>query len=265
MAPLRIPIRSGGLASGRRRLFSFAVRPLMGALSFVFFACGIEDYIYLPPVPESAVTQEPAMSGAIIRLPQIDVIQFRNFAIFYRIYISGTLLASATPSEYSTLNAALSSDYNIFLPYTNVATNTSVNASAVGTLFKNRNYWKLEIQDAGIDSFLGSGGQTITIDFQSIIGRAPTLNRGGAEYVLNRSNGDGTFNPVPHRRFLNTAELNLTDNATTLINADVAPVSGSSSGDYAYVAMYIVAMGIDNNFSPIYSSPAFLGVFRLPD
>ncbi|MDR0706682.1 MAG: hypothetical protein LBF60_02215 [Treponema sp.] len=231
----------------------------------MFFACGIEDYIYLPPVPESYVTQSPAMSGAIIRLPQINVIQFRNFTIFYRIYISGESRASLTPAEYPSLNAALSSDYNAFLPYTNVTTNTTVNTSAVGTLFKNRNYWKLEVEDYSVDDILEGGGQTVTVNFQSIIGRDPTLDEGGTEYVLRRSNGEGTFNPVPDRRFLNTTDLDSTGNATALVNADVAPASGSPFVSYAYVAMYIVAMGIDNNFSPIYSSPTFLGVFRLPD
>jgi hypothetical protein len=239
----------------------------MCVVLFVFFACGIEDYVYLPPVPESSVTQSD-ISGVSIRLPQIDPVQFyyfRNFAIFYRIYISGTSFASVTPSQYSTLNTALASDYNVFLPYTNVTTNTTVNAGAVGTLFKNRSYWKLEVQDASIDGILGGDGQTIAINFQFTQGRAPTLDGRGSAYILNRSNGEGAFSPVPDRRFMNTAELNSTANATALRNADVASVSGSPSGDYAYAAMYIVAMGIDNNFSPIYSSPTFLGVFRLPD
>ncbi|MDR2783201.1 MAG: hypothetical protein LBB48_05085 [Treponema sp.] len=234
------------------------------ATLFFFFACGIEDYIYLPPVPESSVTQSPAMSGATIRLPQIDVLQFKNFAIFYRIYISATSFPSLPSNAYATLNAALSADFNAFLPYTNVATNTGVNAGAVGTLFKNRNYWKLEIQGAGIDGVLGSGGQTVTVNFLNSIGRAPTLNAGN-EYTLFRSNGEGAFQPVPDRRFLNTDDLNATENATVLENADVTPTPGSPSPRYAYVAMYIVALGMDNNFSPIYSSPTFLGVFRLPE
>jgi hypothetical protein len=262
---LRVPLWYGGWASSRRRRFSSAVRPLMCAAFLVFFACGIEDYIYLPPVPESYVTQSPAMSGVVIRLPQIDAIQFRNFIIFYRIYISGESRASIIPAEYSTLNTALAADYNAFLPYANVTTNTSVNISAVGALFKNRNYWKLEVENSSIDDILGSDGQTVTVNFQSIFGRAPTLDEGDSEYVLRRSNGEGTFNPVPDRRFLNTVNLNSTGNATALVNADVAPASGSPPVSYAYVAMYIVAMGIDNNFSPIYSSPTFLGVFRLPD
>jgi hypothetical protein len=243
----------------------------MCALLFVFFACGIEEYIYLPPVPESSVVTPSDGSRATIQLPQIDAAQFyyfTNFAIFYRIYISGTSFPSATitPSQYSMLNAALSSDYNAFLPYTDVTTNAGVSAGAVGALFKNRNYWKLEIQDASIDGILEGVGQIIEIDFQSVIGRAPTLSGNGVQYVLNRSDGEGAFSPVPDRRFLNTAELNSTANATTWKkNADVAPVSGSPSGEYAYAAMYIVAMGVDNNFSPIYSSPTFLGVFRLPD
>jgi hypothetical protein len=234
----------------------------MCAVSFVFFACGIEDYIYLEPIPASSVTQSNNM--VIIRLPQVGNMYFSNFAIFYRIYISGVLLEAVAPDQYSTLNPSLFSDYNAFLPYTNIATNTTVNTGAVGTLFKNRNYWKLEVEGTNIDGVLAGNGQTVRVDFQEVIGRAPTLERGGTQYVLWRSNGEGTFTPVPDRRFMDTAALNSTNNATALVNADVAPVSGSSSGNYAYAAMYIVAMGNDNNFSPIYSSPTFLGVFRLP-
>jgi hypothetical protein len=235
----------------------------MCAVSFVFFACGIEDYIYLEPIPENSVIQRDTMVE--IRLPQVGNVYFSNFAIFYRIYISGVPLAVVAPSQYSTLNPSLSSDYNTFLPYTNVATNTTVNTGTVGTLFKNRNYWKIEVEGADIDGVLTGNGQTVKVDFQYVTGRAPTLERGGTSYVLRRSNGEGAFTPVPDRRFLDTAELNSTNNATALVNADVAPVSGSSSGNYAYAAMYIVAMGNDNNFSPIYSSPTFLGVFRLPN
>jgi hypothetical protein len=229
----------------------------------LFSACGIEEYVYLPPVPESSVVQLSPMSGARVTLPQNSSLYFSNFTIFYRIYISATSYQSLSYNEYAGLNAALASDYSAFLPYTNTA-NTTVNANVVGTLFRNRNYRSLEIEGGGIGGILGDGGQTVTLDFQYVLGRAPTLNAGN-EYALFRSDGEGAFQPVPDRYFLNTVDLNSTENATTLINADVAPASGSPSDRYAYVAMYIAATGTDNNFSSIYSAPTFLGVFRLPD
>jgi hypothetical protein len=228
-----------------------------------FSACGIEEYVYLFPVPEASVEQLPTISGARVRLPENSSDYFNNFTIFYRIYISAMPSQSLPSNQYAGLNAELASDYSAFLPYTNTA-NTSVNATVVGTLFRNRKYWELEIEGGNIDAMLDSE-QLITINFNYIIGRPPTLDIGISSFVLRRSNGGGAFNPAPDRRFLNTSGLTARENATTLINADVAPASGSSSTLYAYVAMYIVATGIDNNFSPIYSIPTFLGVFRLPD
>jgi hypothetical protein len=69
-----------------------------------------------------------------------------------------------------------------------------------------------------------------------------------------------------NRYFLNTTDLNSSTNVSTTVNADVVEVSSSTGGArYAYVALYIVVTGIDNNYSPIYSAPTFIGVLRLPD
>ncbi len=244
-------------------------RVLAVVLTCFLCSCGIEEYIYLTPVPSSSIRQYGDMSGAAITLPTIPADQanyFRNFTIFYRIYAGGIQTAGG-PNDYAAINPALDSDYRIFLPYTSETTSTSSNTGAVGTLFTGRSYWRLEVEnsDSYIEELLVSGGRTLDIDFLQIPDRQPVLTVGGASYRLYRSNGSGSpqaFTPVPTRYFLDTPDLRSAANATVLRNADVAPYS--STVQNVFVAMYIAATGIDANYSPIYSSPTFIGVFRLP-
>jgi hypothetical protein len=233
---------------------------------FILGACGIEDYLYLEGVPAGYITVE-LNSKATIRLPFIDTSQFyyfTHFSIYYRIYISRTDYSTIDTSNYSTLNATLYSDYNAFLPYTD---GTNTNISAVGSLFRSRNYLAVELDDANIDTVLSTSNRTITLDFIQTSGVMPVMTVGGSRsYALYRSNGGGAFSPTPNRYFFNTAELSSSENATSLINADVVPISSGSSLDrYAYVAMFIVATGMDSNFSPVYSAPTFVGVLKLPN
>jgi hypothetical protein len=233
-------------------------------LFFLFFlmcvSCGIDDYMYLEPVPSGNIRTE-LITRAEIRLPSVDTSQFyyfRYFALYYRIYTSVNDFAAISPNEYSSLNPSLSSDYNAFLPYTN-NTGTS-NAGTIGSLFRNRRYWTLFLEGANIESELNQNGRTVTLSFSSSNGADMALDN-GTPYPLLRSNDGGSFVPAPDRYFRNSSELRAAENATTLKNADVAAVSG---GTYAFAALYIVAVGMDNNYSPIYSTPAFVGVFRLP-
>ena len=95
----------------------------------------------------------------------------------------------------------------------------------------------------------------------------PALTLDAQSYNLRRSNGSALFRPMPaDRYFFNTRELNAGANVSNTINADVSDRSGlADSGDrYTYAAMYIVVAGIDDNLTPIYSAPTFIGVFLLP-
>jgi hypothetical protein len=68
---------------------------------------------------------------------------------------------------------------------------------------------------------------------------------------------------------VNTSALNASGNASgnasATVNADVADQSGISGPRYTYVSMYILAYGMDNNFSSVYSTPTHIGIFLLPD
>ena len=92
---------------------------------------------------------------------------------------------------------------------------------------------------------------------------------GSAVYTLLRSNGNGSFNPVPtNRLFVNSQELWMADNINTNTNADVINKSGTgdSSPRYSYAALFITAVGVDvNTYTNIYSTPALIHVFQLPE
>jgi hypothetical protein len=83
---------------------------------------------------------------------------------------------------------------------------------------------------------------------------------GSSEYNLFRA---GKANPFPgdiaNRLFYQTNDLFNTANITTERNLDV-DTPGTAT---AYVSMYVLAVGIDNNLSPVYSRPRHIGIFRL--
>ncbi|MDR2536547.1 MAG: hypothetical protein LBD29_11020 [Treponema sp.] len=246
---------------------------------FVFFAavwafvvsigsCGIEDYLFLFSIPSGSISVT-LNQEAVIRLPDVsltDYYYFTHFTIYYRIYVSEKFYPMINTGNMNELNAALSSDYNAFLPYTNTDTNNA--AASIGTLFNNRHYYSLMLEGADIDDVLGSSalGKTLTLDFiESSPRSAPNLTIDNRKYTLQRSTGNGLFRPMPmNRYFFNTSELNDPLNITTGINADVVNKADITGTRYTYTAMYIVVTGMDSNFSSIYSVPSFIGVFYLP-
>jgi hypothetical protein len=240
---------------------------------FLVSSCGIDDYFYLYPVPVGNI-QSQSNSMAVINLPNINLQEFyyfTHFTIYYRIYISDiqSLTWQLTQNELSAINPALSSDYLAIFPYTTSNTqNSQVVNTSISTMFRNRNYHVLALEGADIENDIlstSSLGRGITLDFSPTPGSIPfLLINNNARYNLFRSNGNGVFNPLPNRYFFNSSQLNSSQNATSIINADVAD-KNVSGPRYTYVSMYIVATGIDSNFSPIDSIPTFINIFLLPD
>jgi hypothetical protein len=229
-------------------------------------SCGIEDYAFLYPV--SGRVEVELNSKATIILSMAEVTDyFTHFTLYYRIYISAVPLpGNISQGDLSTLNPTLDSDYRAFLPYTS-NTDTTISTS-IGSLFRNQNYQTLTVEGADIEDLLSPNARnkTLTLDFIQIPGTIPVLIIDNTSYRLRRSTGNGLFNPVPQDRyFLNSLELNTKANASSSINADVAALSTDPDVRYTYVALYIVATGIDPNFSPIYSAPTFIAILRLPD
>jgi hypothetical protein len=223
---------------------------LILALSASFISCGIDDYIVLAQVASSNITVTLDNTQAKINLPPQTSDYFKNYVIYYRIYVSGTL-TSATISEslLSGINATLANDYNAIRSYTNPDTNTTTN---VGTLFTGRNYFTL---NNGIPSPRNGGSFIVDFAFTGTM-TEPSLNTSDP---LRRSSD--VTNPHPDRSFLNRPELYDPQYASS--NRDVQP--SSTGTGYTYVCMYICATGVDNNYSNINSKPTFIGVFLLPN
>jgi hypothetical protein len=246
---------------------------LLAAAQFV--SCGLEEYYYLPSLQESGGNIGVELNNkATIRLPNINTSSggyyyFRHFTIFYRIYISGQNESGqiqTSGTALSNINASLASDYSAIYPSTDITSTTS--NTAVGSLFRNRRYYELALESEDIKNRLSSPGGTLILEFPTNVGEWPLLTLGGSSSRLYRSNGEGAFKPEPNRYFLNSSDLNKRENAVPLKNADVAdnPSLSESAVRYTYVSLYIVLEGIDErNFTPIYSRPTFIGIFKLPE
>ena len=92
-------------------------------------SCGIEEFFYLPQVPENNI--EPKFNTeAEINIPLIDDIEyyyFTNYAIFYKIYTGDDIFLDIN------YNIDLRNDYNAISPYSDPA-NTTISA----TMMRNR-------------------------------------------------------------------------------------------------------------------------------
>ena len=228
-------------------------------------ACGIEDFPVLPPIPQSNVTQQFNDRATVYIPNEYAGTSFTNFAIFYRIYVSDTPQTStSSESIFSTINPILAADYNAFKSYIDSTTAVNIDMDRV---FQNRGYKYLDLQPN--DNILSSSslfGTSLVFDFSS--SRSPTMRAGSSEYTLWRSDGGGLFSPRPDRLFRNREELYRSDNIGPTINADVVEKTGVADGSrlYTYAAMFIVAVGVNPaSYSNIYSTPAFIHVFQLPD
>jgi hypothetical protein len=238
-------------------------------ISFIcLLSCGLESFYYLDYIPEGSLSDN---TYASIQLPPVSAegysSYFINFAIFYRIYISGEALSGSinTPTLRSQVNSALNSDYQSLYSLTDI-TSTTVNTSDLENKFYNRRYFKLLLEEDNINNVLGrdSLGKTLEIRFSPISGEKPVLILDGVSYTLQRavSGQNILFSPVPDNRyFMNHPDLNNNANVTNEINADVA--TNTKTG-YTYVSLYIAAIG-GEFITSIFSQPTHIGIFRLPE
>jgi hypothetical protein len=249
---------------------------LLISLWYILFiglvSCGIDNYPYLPPVPAGNVSLLELGSGAAIDLPAIDPAYhnyFRSFTFYYRIYLSDyEVPGRVLLDNLITINNSLNTDYLTLQQYTD-SDDTRI-TTVIGSAFSNRNYYTLALENAGIESLLNStGGATVDLDFADTPGVYPRLilnNDQSSPYNLHRFSETGIMSPRPDRYFYNTSELTNENNISTIdrTNLDIQKKDSYSGPKYAYVSIYVLATGIDDNYSPVYSKPAFVGIFRLP-
>jgi len=247
------------LIKHKKRIFLFCV---YFAASVFLFTCGIEDIYFLPQVPEINIRTD-FNTTATIYLPSLSSYYYaQNYIIFYRIYISDRFESGTinTPSIRSTISPSLESDFNAIYPNTDPTNTTS--GIAANILFPGRYYFELELEGVDINNILTKNGGNISILFSNI-GDKLVLLFNGIEYPLKRSKK--LITPKPSDKlFQNTTEINDFDNAKPINNADVSARLGVQGN--AYASMYVVAAGMNPvAFTPIYSKPTHISVFRLPD
>jgi hypothetical protein len=241
-----------------------AVRMFGVLLPLLFLlSCGIETYYYLPPVP---AVSGSSLTSATINLPSVPMTYFRNFTLYYRIYISGT--NAGTPSYahdiLRAINPTLDQDYYALLPYTDT---TTVSTANVAIVMGNRGYQPLFLETpSGIssDTLTTSTGVQLGISFPADGSQNPNLSFGGVSYALMRSNVGGiTLTPDRYFRYTGSTYYG-TINTTT--NADVVDdTTSGSTRDHAYASLYIVTTGLnEQTYAPLYSIPTFVGIFILP-
>jgi hypothetical protein len=235
-------------------------------------SCGIEMYKYLDPVDPGI----PMLlnTRAYITLPGTQPNYFRYFIIYYRIYISAIPVDVVDTGALAQINPALHTDYSYFYSYTN--SQSTVAPTAMGATFTGRKYFPLELENASIETVLGSGVRVITLDFADpqskpslIMGDLRDPSTTPARYQLSRNTREN--NPYANGyHFVNSDYVNndaYISSDSSRVNQDVQSNSQSISGrKYTYASMYILAHGLDDsNFTNIYSIPTFIGIFRLPD
>ena len=214
-------------------------------------SCGIEEYFYLPQVPDTYITRIMNTDASII-IPSVpsEFYYFTNYVIYYKIYKGTSRLSDSPLDNYQNFSTELRNDYNALSSYTD-PTNYAYSTS-IDTVFNTRGYYELFFSGRNNNSMFPQGG-TLRITFPTG-GDPPYATLNNADIILNR-NLDAA--PAPEdRQFVFSYDLINTEDSNR--NTDVT----RASGEYVCVSMYIVAEGYDSNlWKPIYGKPTHIHFF----
>ena len=225
----------------------------------MFGSCGLENYVYLNPVVDILKPLGGIGTIASITFPsQQPQDEFRNYMIFYRIYLSDEPVPptfTGVPSQLIPVNTELANHYSFLERYTS---DDTISAVPIDSIFRNRGYFPIYASPDGVivrplQNILYTASGTIHLSFFS--DPYPSfLDTFNIKYFLFRASNTSR----PDRTFNYSSQLN---NDT---NIDVQQNTGTGTTNCAYVSMYIVATGIDGNYTPLFSRPTHIGIFPLP-
>ena len=219
--------------------------------------CGIYDYPFIYPVPIGTITGELNTNVYInTGTDNIGNQYFTHYIIFYKIYISDT--DNSNPIE--NINSVLASDYSRI---NNISGSQSIGgAAAYDLITRSLRFSEISLEGTNIDIFLSNASNNINIDFTRDF---PSLSIDNINYYrLTRRHITSTSSN--ERYFLNNINqlrYDIINNITNGENRDVQD-NTSATKTYSHALMYIMASGMNTqNFVPVYSSPTYIGIFRL--
>ncbi|GMO49289.1 MAG: hypothetical protein Ta2G_06070 [Termitinemataceae bacterium] len=221
------------------------------------FSCGIETYVYLDPVTDIVRedtsrarinTPRPQSGNSSYSVtidfpnytyPNIKVTGtstpgtsiFDDYVIYYKIYKSNSSAVSIpTETERIAVNTTLNTEYKNIDPYTDIE---STSTSSPDSIFTSKHFFTLRADASG---------------------------------NLLRTNPNGAFTLKPDAYFISSDDLKK-EPPTSVMNYDVAETTPASAEKVStYVAMYIMETQFNSqSLTPIYSKPAFINIFKLPD
>jgi len=206
-----------------------------------FSSCGIEDYIYLAPVPSPSQTSQDEIPVVLPNSDQPDT-YFLGYSIYYKIYKSKfTPPEVITSSNFKDINETMATDYSRLAPYLSADTIASINMNA---FFNSLNFYPLNTTNGNIVSLLNGTINSFSLQKTN---DGFVMNSNSVNYPLVRS--------VPNNPpFTYTPEIDGSD----VINL----IEGHTT---AYALFFIFAYGVDEYGSSIFSRPTMLGVLQLPN
>lgn len=214
-------------------------------------SCGIDSYVFLSPV--EYITFESANTLTTFRLPNNQDDHCLNYKIFYKIYLSKSDNLNIDEDGLWEINEKLSNDSNKTHVYSEEESSITSAVNYLLLNFKDVLYID-ENSNTNIDllsqGFLGADfkGAKLVIDF---LNDPPTISYDGITYTLHR----GVTVDKEDLPFIFS-------NKFTETGKDYDPLDNETYKS-AWVLLVIVGEGFDDNFSPIYSAPRRLGIFKL--
>ena len=234
--------------------------------ALLLVSCGLENEVYLEPVE---IVSSISLNSAEIVLPANPAPEFRYYGIYYRIYLSDYPSTSVTvDSERNLINAALGTHYRTLDRYT---TDDFISPSALDMVFRDLKYYSVFLKDpSGTERALSEvlyspAAGVIRLDFTAYK-NSTLIDTMGVSYELLRARSNSFASFPPDRLLVYSNVLSDGSIITNEINADLQKKSSGAgeTGQYTYISLYILAAGIDNNYSPIFSRPKHIGIFMLP-
>ena len=238
----------------------------------LFGNCGIDEYAFIFPVLRDDIYTTG--NTTTVPIPYNDPSIFTNLIILYRIYLSKEDL-NPTPDNFRYINSALASHYNSINLY-NDSSDRVFSSYYFDSLFTNNGYRYMDFENTATNQIMQADdvlsasviNETLVFNFPTNMnasGPFPTMSvSSGGTYNLVRAGDLGKENP-DYYFYYNANRLDPANGNNPDVHSNSEIPSPDSSNSFAFVAMFIIAMGRNSaEYTPVYSNPTLIHVMRLP-